>query len=810
MKKPEHILIKIALTLILTIFYFILCSQNQQKTDSLLNILRSGKTDTVKVKILAELCLLYKTADFDKALKYGKLGAELAKSINYQVGIANCYYNLRGVFYNHGDYDSAFVYVTMALRIYTELSGLSEDPKQKIYKKGMTDCYTCIGLIHDYQSNYDKALEAYNRSLNIAEEILDYGGQSTCLMNIGGVYYSLGNYDKSLEYYMRSLKIKEDLKDKKGISNCYNNIGLIFRRQGNDAKALEYYTVSLKTDKEAGDKKGMTTSYILIGNIYFDLDKKDSALQCYELALKLSYEISFKNGISDSYVCIGNIYANRNDHYKAIDFYKKALTISSEVNDRKKSSLIFGNIAVIYNKLKEYPTALEYALKSLSLAEETGALIEIMLSNKNLSETYKGLKDYKTALEYFEKYKALTDSIFNIEKNELIANTEAKYQNEKKQLEIEKQKILIEKKDTDIKRQEAETGKQRAMRNAFIGGFALMLLLAVVVFRSYRQKKRANEIITKKNNELEQANEEIRVQRDEIEIQRDLVYKQKDHIEGQKKKIEDSIQYAKRIQNAVLSPDQYSHSILGEHFIIFRPKDVVSGDFYWATKVNEWLIVTVADCTGHGVPGAFMSMLGVSFLNEIVRKKEVTDAASVLNHLRASVIEALRQTSEQGGQKDGMDMSLAAINTKTLKCTWAGANNPLYIVKSQKLESRKSQVSSPDLRPSDFQTFDLIELKGDSMPVAVHVIMNDFTNHEIQLEHGDKLYLFSDGMPDQFGGEKGRKLLYKRFKCIIAETSALTMKEQGELIEKELNNWMTGFDEKYEQIDDITIVGLKI
>ncbi|MBI4648015.1 MAG: SpoIIE family protein phosphatase, partial [Bacteroidia bacterium] len=276
----------------------------------------------------------------------------------------------------------------------------------------------------------------------------------------------------------------------------------------------------------------------------------------------------------------------------------------------------------------------------------------------------------------------------------------------------------------------------------------------------------------------------------------------------------------------------------------FKPKAVVSGDFYWAAIVetrnvetlhatslhsdasslqdaHKILVVAVVDCTGHGVPGAFISMLGISFLNEIVRKKEVTKASEVLDHLRESVTEALQQKGQTGEQKDGMDMSLVAINLTPIEnlsalvvspascgielceapdrvcerytLQFAGANNPLYIIQS---------VAK--------QPIELKEISHDKMPIAIHIKMENFTNYEITLNTGDKLYLFSDGFPDQFGGPKGKKFKYSAFKKLIAETSNLSMKEQSEQIEMALENWMNYEGKSYEQIDDITVVGLKI
>ncbi|MBI4646039.1 MAG: SpoIIE family protein phosphatase, partial [Bacteroidia bacterium] len=323
--------------------------------------------------------------------------------------------------------------------------------------------------------------------------------------------------------------------------------------------------------------------------------------------------------------------------------------------------------------------------------------------------------------------------------------------------------------------------------------------------RLYRQKKKANVIIADKNQSLEIAfaeistqKEEITVQRDEIEAQRDKLSEQNTLLFEQKKEITDSINYAKRIQQAML-PDLSNLSgfenLTGfDYFVLYRPKDIVSGDFYWATLVNEWLIVTVADCTGHGVPGAFMSMLGVSFLNEIVRKKEVTKASEVLDHLRDSIIEALQQKGQSGEQKDGMDISIIAINTVTLEMQFAGAYNPLYIIRRSKNLSGFENLTG------------LEEVKGDKMPVAIFENMKPFTNQTIQLSKGDTIYLTSDGYEDQFGGPKGKKFLAKQLKELFLSIAAQSMDEPKKILETTFDNWKG----EHEQIDDVTVVGLKI
>ena len=232
---------------------------------------------------------------------------------------------------------------------------------------------------------------------------------------------------------------------------------------------------------------------------------------------------------------------------------------------------------------------------------------------------------------------------------------------------------------------------------------------------------------------------------------------------------------------------------------MFRPKDVVSGDFYWATRIDEWIIVAVVDCTGHGVPGAFMSMLGVSFLNEIVLKADIIRPANILRTLRSYIIGALKQKDEWGSQRDGMDMSLISINTKTKQCYWAGANSPLWIVRANQ------EKTGPDFIPH------IEEIKPNPIPVAVHVFMTEFTDHMLQLNSGDKIYMFSDGFPDQFGGPNGKKYnMHKAFRKLIAQTSILPMKEQGRVLESTFDKWINYDGNEYEQIDDVTVLGIMI
>ncbi|MBN2663501.1 MAG: SpoIIE family protein phosphatase, partial [Bacteroidales bacterium] len=292
--------------------------------------------------------------------------------------------------------------------------------------------------------------------------------------------------------------------------------------------------------------------------------------------------------------------------------------------------------------------------------------------------------------------------------------------------------------------------------------------------------------IEAKNAELEQQQEEIIVQRDEIMKQRDVAEKQRDAIAQQQEEIMDSIYYAKRIQAAILPPKQFVQTFLPEHFILYLPRDIVSGDFYWIKHIKDEIVVVAADCTGHGVPGAFMSMLGSALLDEIVlRASEEISAGRMLDELRTGIVNALHQTGKVEEAKDGMDLALYKLNPKKKTLQFSGAFNPLYIVRDE----------------------EIIELKADRKPIGIfEEVETPFTTHYFTPQKGDLFYTFSDGYASQFGGPNGKKFKFSRFQKLFLTIKDKPMDEQKATLDKILKNWM---GVKYEQIDDIIVIGVK-
>ncbi|NOZ45504.1 MAG: SpoIIE family protein phosphatase [Chlorobi bacterium] len=305
----------------------------------------------------------------------------------------------------------------------------------------------------------------------------------------------------------------------------------------------------------------------------------------------------------------------------------------------------------------------------------------------------------------------------------------------------------------------------------------------VVLLIFFLQKINLNyeQIVVNQRDELFEKNEEITAQKEEIETQSEKIF-------IQNKNITDSILYAQRIQSAILPSKEKLSSNFPESFILFKPRDIVSGDFYWFKEIHNndssYFLVTAADCTGHGVPGAFMSMLGISFLNEIANNEKYSNAAEILEDLRLHVKTSLKQTGKTDEAKDGMDISFCMIDKANMKLNFAGANNPLYLIRNGNLNI----------------------WKGDKNPIGIYLKEKDFTNHEIEIEKNDIIFMFSDGYVDQFGGTNGGKFKTKRFKEMLIEIQHKTMNEQKQFLEKTMGDWKGN----NEQVDDILVIGIKI
>ncbi len=511
MENMNNILIKYF------IFFFFIFSlfqvHSQNGADSLINALKTAKQDTDKVNIYLGLGDLYQSENPDTAIFYYKNALKLSEKLNSSKFLAKSNNSLGVLHWNMGAYKKAIDYYNLALLFYEDIYD----------KKGIADCYHNIGNVHYYQGTYDKALKNYEKALKLRKELGNKKGMASCYNNIGNVNYSQGINDKALEYYQKSLKIKEELGDRKGMFSCYNNIGGVHNDQGNFDKALEYFQKSLEIANELGDKKGMALSYNNIGLVLSDKGIFDKALEFDLKSLKLREEIDDKKGIADSYTGIGSVYMSIGNNNKALDCYLKSLKIYQELEDKYGMSLTYGSIAEIYIKLKKYDDAIVNGQKSLDIAIEINALPWQRVAYKALSTANDSLGNSKDALGYYKLYKQINDSLFNEKSSKQVKQIEARYQSEKKQLEIDnltKTKIL----------NSEQINKQQIVIISLTIGFLLIIMFSFLFYIQNKAKQKANLLlkqqyieIQKKNDEIACQNQELKQQTQEIIVQRDLL-----------------------------------------------------------------------------------------------------------------------------------------------------------------------------------------------------------------------------------------------------------------------------------------------
>jgi len=868
-----RILLILTLSIFLNLTGF---TQKQELIDSLKNVVETAQYDTTKISAYIswgeEICMQQP----DSAISLWQKSKEIAENYlatnspnskrekqladRIKIDLANALNDIGFIYKRQGHIPEALEYHNKSLSIRKELAESSNETIAKRGKNGVSSSLNNIGIIYKQQGDFSKALEFYHKSLKIRKEIGNKKAVATSLNNIGFVYYNQGDIQKALEYYHKCINIQEEIGDKRGLAYSLNNIGLIYYNQGDITKSLEYFHKSLKIEEETGNNNGIAASLNNLGSVYDDQGDTPKALEYYQKTLSIYDELGHKRGMAYSLSNIGSIYKTKGDLPEALECYHKSFNIRKELDDKQGMANSLNNLGMVYNDKGVVYKALEYFHKGFVLYKELGdkdgmanslyilGLISKRQSNvlqlkeyatrgykiskelgfpKNIKDAASLMKElsilqgnYKKAFEYYQEEIVMRDSIQNKENYKQTQKQLAKYEYEKQAAvdSIAHAKSL-EIKNLEIARIEEEQKVQAAQRNMLIVGLGLMLVLAVFIFRSYKQKKRANSLlliqkqeIEEKNDELNHQNEEILAQNEEINAQneeilaqRDTLVKQKEHIELIHHEVSQSIDYAMRLQSSILPEVTLIDNNLTDHFVMFKPKDKVSGDFYWWANVENNTVITAADCTGHGVPGAFMSMLGISFLREIVSKEYITFPGVILQKLRKEVIKSLKQKGEFGEQKDGMDLALISINHETNMLQYAGANNPVYIISGNGNDIR---IQNEKIRPFklDHINAQLIEIKSDKMPIAIYDKMDRFTTHEIQLQKGDMVYMFSDGYPDQFGGEKGKKIKNKPFKQLLLENANKPMNEQKVILEKYFEDWKGDL----EQTDDVVVLGVKI
>ncbi|MDX9928958.1 MAG: tetratricopeptide repeat protein [Bacteroidales bacterium] len=742
--------------LILQCLSSLIFAQNKE-IDSLENLLQQHPPmDTSRISLLNKIADKLVYSDPEKTLQYARQADSLAGIFSFAKGKAMSLLMKGKSFFLLSDFDNAIECLQGAIQLYQELGDST----------GVANSYLIIGNIYSVKGDYPKSLEYLQRSLRIFEELNYESGMVKCYNNIGVNYTFQGNNPKSLEFFQLSLKLCERLNDKRGMQNAFNNIGTIYTAQRDISKSLDYLQKALKLSEELNDEKGIAYALGNIGNVYAEQKDYSKAMEYQQKALKISEDVKDMQNMAVCHNNIGLIHLNQGDYSKALESLRKGLKIAKEINMLQTITESYIGFCQVYIKLKNYPQAIIYGEKGYSSGIAIGSKQTIVDASDLLSQAYAEVGNYQKAYKFHIEYKNYSDSLLNEENTKKLTGLEYTYKYEK-----EKELAAAEQQNKDAIQAE-KIKRQKIIRNSFMAGFTMVLGLLFYVFYNLNEKKKTNRILSAQKAEIETAHGQIK----------------------------DSINYAKYIQSAILNQKEMFDEYFREYFIFFMPKDIVSGDFYWGTRIEGLTIIAAVDCTGHGVPGAFMSMLGSALLNQIVNKEYITHPGVILRRLRKEVIRSLHQKGHTGELKDGMDIVLCVIDFEKMKLQFSGANNPLYLIRN---------ISGSELNTGSSTTSELhalYEIRGDRMPISIHDAMEDFKVSEVDLEPGDMLYLFSDGYADQFGGHADKKLNYRTFRNILLNNAGFPMAEQKKNLEIAFNEWKGNLN----QVDDVLVVGIKV
>ncbi|MBS1635580.1 MAG: SpoIIE family protein phosphatase [Bacteroidetes bacterium] len=599
----------------------------------------------------------------------------------------------------------------------------------------------------------DYAMQGYNLTKKLH---YDRYYSSIC-GTVAAILADQGQYDNAIRYYHEGINKALKYHNYEDLGDLHTGMASMYQKREEFRQSLAENLAALEAFRKSSRETAIYAVYNNMGSVYEQMNKLDSALYY----LNICYDYNLKKGREGKlvYNCI-----NLADIYYAQKNLPKAMALSEqavEIGRRLKISYVLAPAlmqkAQCMAAEKKYQEAIPYFEEALSMSKTSGEIDMLKNATWHLSDSYRNISNYEKAYEYLQEYEVYKDSMFNIENNKQIRLMEAKFENGKKQKEIE---LLHEK----TKAQELKSEKNRLFLSIAIISVVGLLIIAFVLYSRNLLRKKANA-------KLEIVNREIQLQ--------------KELVEHKNKEITDSIYYAKRIQKALLTSDNYIRRHLPEFFVTYMPKDIVSGDFYWAIHANSRFYIMAADCTGHGVPGAMMSMLCINFLNEIITERHITEPEAILNQLRKDVIRALNPEDSTEESQDGMDCTLIAMDLTRKHLDYSAANNSFYILRNG----------------------NIIVCRADKMPVGKSPREHEpFKQYEQTLEPGDFIIMLTDGYADQFGGTHGKKFKYKQLEELLISHAHLAPAELKALLESTITSWRGNL----EQVDDITVIGIKV
>ena len=739
----------------------------------------------------------------------------LAQENSNERDLYDIYVGKGDIYLSSGNYDTAYENFNAALKLAEQLK-----------KEDQILPLNSIATIFYYQSKYDRALEYYFKSLKVAEGLSKKEAISQALLNIGSVYHSQNYYDKALSFYQQALKINEELNDGEEIANSLNNIGMILEKKKKYDQALGYYLRALKLKEDVGNKDDLESISLNIGNVYLRIANYSQAIEYYNRSLKLAAENGNKSDIAKNNFNIGSVYAEEKDYEKALNYLSQGLLDAKDAQRKDILMACYEKLGDVYAKRNDYKSAYEnhklYAsIKDSILNEQT---------NKNVAEL-------QTKYETDKKEKEIALQKSELSRQAVVRNafivgcillffivflTYNRYRIKQKgnelltaiNNELETLSLVASETHNGVMICEGDGTLVYMNRGIYrILGYTLdeVKKLFGMRLQDFSHNPQIDLLIEKALTEkvpvyyesinVAKSGQEIWIAttltpivNESGNISKIVVIDVDIHdtklkslqIEDQSREIRESINYARRIQTALLPDMETVKRDLPNSFVLYKPKAVVSGDFYW---YNDWLdnfVIAAIDCTGHGVPGAFMSVMAHNILFQIASTSIITKPGYILENVHETVRASLKQNKINSESRDGMDMAMCRITKDLKKLEFAGAMRSLYHIRNNVLT----------------------EIKGDKHAIGGYQSeeFRKFKTHIIDLEKDDCIYIFTDGYADQFGGHEGKKFMTKRMKNLLVSISFHSMEEQHKILEKTFEEWKGN----REQIDDVLVIGIKV
>jgi len=613
-----------------------------------------------------------------------------------------------------------------------------------------------LAIVYANSNHYLNAFIHINKAIDLDSLSGDTLRFAKSLNAKGIVYEKMEDFSKALSFYVRSLKLYETNNYEEGILKSYINIGNIYSHLKLKESSKKFYKKSYSIIEKSSKKYLNDKAHVLysLGTISMLEGNTQEALSFLNEALHIQETNSLKEGLSKTYTTLGNIFAKNKQYGKAMDFYTKSLQLKYSLKDIYGQSITFANMGKALLAQDKSSEGISYLEQGIQRAKNIGAHSVVADISFLLMKEYIRKNEYNKALFYSELNRSSSIKEYETKTEKELSRLRISFESEQKEKENE-----ILRKTSVI--QELELRKERNFKQVFIAFSSLLSILIFFIYRSYAQKRKNNREMEIKNKLLEQKNELI--------VQKN-------------KEITDSIEYAKKIQDAMLVSNDKIKQALPESFILYRPRDIVSGDFYWFSKYgyNKFVLAAI-DCTGHGVPGAFMSMLGDSYLKQIIAASKDLQANDILKNLHFHIKQALKQ--EETNNNDGMDLALCIIDRNENKVYYSGAKSPLVYIENGECH----------------------KIKGSPFPIGGKDIKDDENTYDIhEIDATNKtFYIFSDGYQDQFGGEKGKKFMVKRLMQLFVDNYKCSFTEQKNILENALSSWQGNND----QVDDILVIG---